>query len=62
MKRVLQVVVVISIVSLGSHSPAAVITVDLLGGGHYTEIQSAIDAAQEGDTAVASLSKDLGRR
>ncbi len=52
MKRVLQVVVVISSVSLGSLSPAAVITVDLLGGGEYTDIQPAIDAAQEGDTVL----------
>ena len=32
--------------------PAATLTVDLDGGADYTDIQSAIDAAKDGDTVV----------
>ena len=35
-----------------SSFPAATLTVDLNGGADYTDIQSAIDAAKDGDTVL----------
>src|SRR5512136_1314810 len=35
-----------------SSLPAATLTVDLIGGADYTDIQSAIDAAADGDTVL----------
>ncbi len=46
------IVPAIAVVGLAVSTAAATLTVDLNGGGDYTDIQSAIDAAGGGDTVV----------
>ena len=52
MQRLLIAMSFLSVLMVSNVCPAVEITVDVQGGAHYRDIQSAIDAARDGDTIL----------